>query len=76
MMIYKYQLHYEGLNPQDQEDLDKTFTTSIPVEIGHHIERVHSVYIVKAILHNLFDDNVRLVITPISSVEDYGISNF
>ena len=75
-MIYKYKLFQFDRDQEEVEEngnLDIEFTSSIPVEIGHHIEQVHGVAEVKSILHNQLDNEVQLVVDMICTVEEYGI---
>jgi hypothetical protein len=75
-MIYKYKLFWLGRSEEEIEEsgnLDLEFTSSMPIEIGHHLEQVHSIAVVKSVLHNKFDNEVRLVVEFLCSVEEYGI---
>lgn len=75
-MTYTYNLFWRGMEPLEVEENDnllKKVTSSIPVEVGHHIENTHGVAEVKAILHNLLNEDTQLVVEMICTVEEYGI---
>lgn len=76
-MNYTYKIFWQDYTEEDIEEsdgnLDRAFTSSIPIEIGHHIEQVHGVAEVVSILHNKFDNDCQLVLKMICTVEEYGI---
>ena len=76
-MYYTYKILWKDYNKEEIEEscgnLDTEFTSSVPIEIGHHIEQVHGVAEVVAILHNKFDNDCQLVLKMICTVEEYGI---
>jgi hypothetical protein len=75
-MNYKYKIFWKEYSEEEIEEsgnLDTEFTSSVPIEIGHHIEQVHGVAEVVSILHNKFDEECQLVVTMICTIEEYGI---
>ncbi|MEE1674487.1 hypothetical protein SNR37_003930 [Agarivorans aestuarii] len=76
-MNYTYKIFWQDYTEEEIEEsggnLDTEFTSSVPIEIGHHIEQVHGVAEVVSILHNKFDNDCQLVLKMISTVEEYGI---
>jgi hypothetical protein len=54
-MNYIYKIFWKDYFEEEIEEsgnLDTEFTTSVLIEIGHHIEQVHGVVEVVSILHN------------------------
>ena len=75
-MNYTYKIFWKDFSKEEIEEsgnLDTEFTSSMPIEIGHHIEQVHGVAEVISILHNKFDNDAQLVLKMICTVEEYGL---
>jgi hypothetical protein len=76
-MNYSYKIFWQDFTEEDIEEsggnLDTEFTSNVPIEIGHHIEQVHGVAEVVSILHNKFNNDCRLVLKVICTIEEYGL---
>jgi hypothetical protein len=72
-MNYKYKLFWRGIPKDDLGTLDAEFESSVPIDVGHHIEQVHCVAEVKTILHMQGTGEFFLVVEPIALAEEYGL---
>jgi len=55
------------------DNLDTEFESTIPIEVGHHLEQVHCIAEVKSVLHMQNTDEWFLVVEVLCLVEEYGL---